>query len=62
MIILWPVGTPVLYAVLLWASRSAHETGITTPLSRVRTLLSGDYTDMWFWWDIAEMTRKLVLT
>ena len=56
---IWPVGVPVLYAVLLWASRHALSTGIPTPLSRAVAFLSADFQPTYFWWEPLEMTRKL---
>eukprot|EP00966_Prymnesium_polylepis_P269864 6234160-Prymnesium_polylepis.1 len=62
MLALWPVGIPLLYAVLLWASRDALRTGTATSLSRATAFLSGDYEAATFWWEPLEMCRKLVVT
>eukprot|EP00966_Prymnesium_polylepis_P169537 3920071-Prymnesium_polylepis.2 len=62
MLVLWPVGTPVLYAVLLWASYDALRQGIQTPLSRATNFLYGDYRRGSYWWECVEMCRKLALT
>jgi len=62
MLALWPVGIPVLYASLLWASRDALRTGVPTSLSRATAFLSGDYDAANFWWEPLEMCRKLTLT
>eukprot|EP00966_Prymnesium_polylepis_P167601 3874359-Prymnesium_polylepis.3 len=43
MLVVWPVGIPVLYAMLLWASREALRTGIPTSLSRATAFLSEDF-------------------
>eukprot|EP00966_Prymnesium_polylepis_P327961 7383782-Prymnesium_polylepis.1 len=40
---LWPVGTPLLYTLLLWACRDAIRTGRPTPMSRATAFLSEDY-------------------
>ena len=61
MLTLWPVGAPLLYAALLYASRSAFRTGVSTSLSRATAFLSGDYEAATFWWEPLEMCRKLVL-
>ena len=61
-IALWPVGIPLLYAVLLWLSRGAIRNRIPTPLSRATAFLSGDYAVAAFWWEPLEMCRKLALT
>ena len=62
MLAVWPVGVPMLYAVLLWASRKALSTGHPTSLSRATAFLSGDYEVATFWWEPLEMCRKLTLT
>eukprot|EP00966_Prymnesium_polylepis_P148230 3424137-Prymnesium_polylepis.1 len=62
MCILWPVGVPVMYALLLWGSRAALSKGNVTPLSRATSFLSGDYENRAFWWEPLEMCRKLILT
>eukprot|EP00966_Prymnesium_polylepis_P126751 2931270-Prymnesium_polylepis.2 len=62
MLAVWPVAIPLLYVVLLWASRDALRTGIPTSLSRATALLSGDYEAATFMWEPLEMCRKLTLT
>ena len=66
MLVLWPVGIPLLYIALLWASRTALRTGNPTSLSRATAFLSEDYdysllTALGFW-EPLEMCRKLTLT
>ena len=60
MLVVWPLGVPVLYSAVLWMSRDALRKGIETPLSRATAFLSEDY-DAW-WWEPLEMCRKLALT
>jgi hypothetical protein len=57
-----PCAVPLLYAVLLWASRDALRTRIPTQLSRATEFLSGDYDAATFWWEPIEMCRKLTLS
>jgi hypothetical protein len=52
MILLWPVGTPLLYAVLLWQSREALVKGEKTPLSRAIAFLAEGYGAHEFWWEL----------
>eukprot|EP00966_Prymnesium_polylepis_P219214 5072226-Prymnesium_polylepis.2 len=61
-VIVWPVGVPVMYALLLWASRGGILSGTPTSLSRATNFMSGDYKASAFWWEVPEMCRKLVLT
>jgi hypothetical protein len=59
---IWPVGVPVLYSALLFASRESLQNGDQTRLSRATTFLSADYVSYAFWWEPVEMCRKLTLT
>ena len=62
-IFVWPVGTPLLYALLLWTSRKAIVSGHPTQLSRAITFLSDDYQSSGlFWWELVDLSRKLILT
>jgi hypothetical protein len=61
-IVLWPVGVPLMYTMLLWASRKAHRTGAQTSLGRATAFLADDYHQSAFWWEPIEMCRKLALT
>jgi hypothetical protein len=62
MLAIWPVGTPLLYTVLLWASRDALRSRTPTPLSRATAFLWSDYKLRASWWEPLEMCRKLALT
>jgi hypothetical protein len=62
LIVVWPIGVPVLYVVLLWASSDAFFSGTPTPLSRATAFLWGDYEAGAFYWEPLEMIRKLTLT
>jgi hypothetical protein len=61
-VVMWPLGVPLLYGVLLWASRDALRSGKPTTLSRATAFLSGDYVSSSFWWEPLEMCRKLALS
>ena len=62
MLIVWPLGTPLLYGVLLALSRDALREGTSTPLSLATAFLSGDYAREVYWWELVEMCRKLALS
>ena len=62
LLLVWPVGVPLFYTVLLWKSRRALSSHIPTPLSRATAFLSGDYKSEIYWWEPLEMCRKLGLT
>jgi len=53
---------PALYSVLLWRSRKAIRSGVSTRLSATTAFLSDDYKGYAFWWEPLEMCRKLTLT
>jgi hypothetical protein len=60
--VFWPIGVPLLYALLLWASSDALVTGHPSQLSLATAFLSADYELHAFWWEPLEMCRKLILT
>jgi hypothetical protein len=62
MLLIWPVGIPVLYSVLILGTRDALRKGHSTKLSRATNFLVGDYAKHAFWWEPIEMCRKLTLT
>eukprot|EP00966_Prymnesium_polylepis_P026961 623625-Prymnesium_polylepis.1 len=65
LIAVWPIGVPIVYAVLLWASKDALMTNRPTPLSHAIGFLSNDYQAVGkgcIWWEPLEMMRKLALT
>jgi hypothetical protein len=63
MIIIWPVGIPVMYAWLLWSCRKAFRTGHPTRLSRAVAFLADDYdAERGFFWELLDLNRKLVLS
>lgn len=62
MAIIWPIGIPLLYAVLLASARRAIRARMPTTLSRATLFLWDDYTTDCLWWEPFEMCRKLALT
>jgi len=62
MLAVWPVGVPMLYGVLLWASRESIRRGELTQLNLATRYMWGDYEAATFWWEPLEMCRKLTLT
>jgi hypothetical protein len=62
MLVIWPVGIPALYAILILGSRGALRKGHSTKLSRATNFLYGDYGRHAIWWEPVEMCRKLTLT
>ena len=60
-IILYPVGLLLLTAALLFASRAAIRTKRPTTLSCAIAFLHREYEPQFFWWELVEMLRRLVL-
>ena len=60
-IVLYPGGTSLLYAVLLQRVRSAIVQKRPTTLSKALGYLVRDYEPGYFWWELFEMWKKLVL-
>ena len=61
-IVIWPVGMPLLYAVLLHRCRRAVREHQPSGLSRATHFLWKEYHDAYFWWELVELAKKLVLT
>eukprot|EP00966_Prymnesium_polylepis_P238306 5511682-Prymnesium_polylepis.1 len=61
-IAIWPIGVPVLYALLLWASHNSSGALGATSLRTATALLSADYKPETYYWEPLEMCRKLALT
>lgn len=57
-VVVWPIGVPALYAVLLWASHDAVLSGIPTPLSRATAFLSEDYEQLALFWEARRRTPR----
>lgn len=62
MVVVWPIGIPLMYSVLLFANRRAASEGERTRLSIATAFLYADYSRGAYWWEPVEMCRKLALT
>ena len=60
-IILYPLGLLFVNGALLFASRRAVQSKRPTPLSRAIAFLYREYEPQFFWWELIEMLRRLVL-
>jgi len=61
-IVLWPVGSLVLYTLLLAACYKPLQAKSPTALTRATAFLHREYTTKLYWWDAVEQARRLVLT
>lgn len=60
LVVLWPIGVPALFLSLLVASCSKASWAVA--LSRAVRVLHSEYRGEMFYWEIFEISRKLVLT
>lgn len=60
-LLLYPFGLLVITGGLLLAARKAILSGRPTALSRATAFLHQEYEPRFFWWELLEMLRKLVL-
>jgi len=61
-IVLWPVALPLVYGALLFRCRGAILEHQPSTLSRAIRFLWFDYDDRCFWFEMVELSQKLVLT
>jgi len=62
LLLLWPIGFPTLFTLLLLRCRGDILNGRSTPLSRATTFLHQDYKPKFFFWEPVEMARRLSIT
>ena len=60
-IFIYPVGVPLLIAVVLYRGRKAIATGRSTQISRSTRFLHDNLKKSYFWWEIAEVLRRFLL-
>ena len=61
-IVLWPVGSLVLFTSLLAACYKPLQAKSPNALTRATAFLHREYEQNWYWWEAVELARKLVLT
>ena len=61
-VVLWPVAMPLMYVLLLYRSRRPILSHQPNTLSRAIRFLWSEYEDMYFWYELVELTKKLALT
>ena len=62
LIVLWPVGVPAAFGVLLWCVRRAVLRQQPTALSAATAFLYREYRKDVYWWELVDVGRKLLLT
>ena len=61
-IVVWPLGSLVLYSSLLAGCAKPLRATTQTALTRATGFLHREYTLTFYWWEALELARKLVLT
>jgi len=61
-IVFWPIGSLVLYTLLLAACYKPLKKKTRTALTRATRFLHREYVLTYYWWEALELARKLVLT
>ena len=60
-IVLYSIGTLVAAALMLWKARKAIAQDQSTALSDALAFLTKDVKPGFYWWEIVEMSRRLIL-
>jgi hypothetical protein len=60
-VMLYPVGISVFTAILLYLARKPLREGKTTDFTRAIGFLHAEYEPQFFWWELVEQLKKLVL-
>ena len=61
-IVLWPAGSLVLFTSLLAACYKPLQAKTPNALTRATAFLHREYKRNWYWWEAADLARKLFLT
>ena len=62
LLLLWPIGVPLIYLLVLFPSRASLRQGKQTRLVRATAFLHREYKPTFFWWEIVSLTQRLVLS
>jgi hypothetical protein len=62
LLVIWPLGAPLLFTAVQHQNRAAITERVPTDLSRAAAFLWRDYKPEYWWWESAELLRKLTLT
>ena len=54
LILVWPVGVPLLFAALLWCVRSDVQQHRPTPLASASSFLHHEFTASCYYWELIE--------
>merc|ERR1740124_1432558 len=60
--VLWPLLVPLAMLAMVWKIRHAVRSKSTTPLAEACSFLWRDYSESFFYWEIIDLYRKIILT
>jgi len=61
-LVIWPVGVPLFYVLLLLAAKRAIRDTRSTALTRASSFLWAEYEQRTFWWEPLDLLRRLTIT
>ena len=61
LVLIWPIGMPLLYFWLVWKCREDIKSGMPTHFARATSFLWREYRVPLYWWEPIEMFKKVVL-
>ena len=61
LVMIWPVGMPLAYFLLLFPSRKSILKKRTTHLTRATSFLHREYVPQFYWWELMALMLRLVL-
>ena len=61
-VLLWPIGMPVIFLLVLLPNRKALRQRRTTRMVQATSFLHKEYDNDFFWWEIVTLAQRLILT
>lgn len=61
-VLLWPIGMPVIFLLVLWPNRKALRQRRSTRMVQATSFLHKEYDPSFFWWEVVSLAQRLILT
>ena len=61
-LLIWPIGMPLIYMLVLFPNRQALRQGRKTRMVQATAFLHKEYNPTVFWWEIVTLQQRLILT
>ena len=61
-VLLWPIGMPVIFLLVLWPNRKALRQRRSTRMVQATSFLHKEYDPSYFWWEVVSLAQRLILT